>query len=189
MAVIVRPPGSLPNGATINGVQWIVQSSRPTTRVDGSALVVGDAWYNTSTGDNWSWNGTYWLSSNFFTQTLSRSANTAGTADGDVPLVAVGNGNVFLESVGFLVRTPSFHDVSNFCNYNLAQAQDGLSSFVTIFSISTSDIAASTTTSFLTTRNEVLIRPFRLRIQQIANTGGPGAVSIAANFRIRRISP
>ena len=52
---------SLPNGTLINGVCHIYQSAKPTTRPDGSSLVIGDLWYNTSTGVVGFWNGTYWL--------------------------------------------------------------------------------------------------------------------------------
>jgi len=40
----------------------IVNASKPTTRIDGSALVTGDRWYSPTTGIEATWNGTYWLS-------------------------------------------------------------------------------------------------------------------------------
>jgi hypothetical protein len=59
--MIYAPTNIIPNGALINGVCHIYQSARPTARPDGSALVVGDKWYNTATGVEGFWNGTYWL--------------------------------------------------------------------------------------------------------------------------------
>jgi hypothetical protein len=61
MGNIYSPNLIIPNGALINDVCHIYESTKPTTRPDGSALVVGDKWYNTSTGVEGFWNGTYWL--------------------------------------------------------------------------------------------------------------------------------
>lgn len=62
MAQIIQPIRNLPNGTRINGVEHIYQTTKPTTRVDGSALVARDKWYKTDDGTEWFWNGTYWLS-------------------------------------------------------------------------------------------------------------------------------
>jgi hypothetical protein len=81
MNVIIQPTSyNLPNGARINGVEHIYQTSKPTTRVDGSALVASDRWWKTNDGTEWFWNGTYWLSSFRFrtwTGRLSASATAA----------------------------------------------------------------------------------------------------------------
>ena len=61
MGMIYAPPSIIPNGALINNVCHIYQTTKPTTRPDGSALVVRDKWYNTDTGVEGFWNGTYWL--------------------------------------------------------------------------------------------------------------------------------
>lgn len=72
---VISPPASteIPNGAIINGVANFCQSTKPTIRIDGSALVARDRWYNTSDGSNWFWNGTYWLSEQkiFYSQLTS----------------------------------------------------------------------------------------------------------------------
>ena len=47
-----------------NNLFETTSTTKPLTRVGGSALVVGDKWYNPSTGAEAFWNGTYWLSSN-----------------------------------------------------------------------------------------------------------------------------
>ena len=64
MPNIIQPVRNLPNGTRINAIEHIYQAAKPTTRIDGSALVSGDRWYNPSTGIDGFWNGTYWLSLN-----------------------------------------------------------------------------------------------------------------------------
>ena len=49
------------DGQIINSVAHFVRSTTPTVRVDGSALVVGDRWFNPTTGQQGFWNGTLWL--------------------------------------------------------------------------------------------------------------------------------
>jgi hypothetical protein len=56
-------PLVLPNNSRINGVEHFYQTTKPTVRGDNSALVVGDRWWKTDTGEEWFWNGSYWLSS------------------------------------------------------------------------------------------------------------------------------
>jgi hypothetical protein len=56
-----KDPNIIPNGALIGGVANFFTNTKPTTRVDGSALVIGDLWVNPSTGVEGFWNGTYWL--------------------------------------------------------------------------------------------------------------------------------
>lgn len=59
MIDLTNPP--LLNGVLIGGVANFVTATKPVVRVDGSALVIGDRWYNPSTGVDGFWNGTYWL--------------------------------------------------------------------------------------------------------------------------------
>jgi hypothetical protein len=80
MAQIIQPIRNLVNGTRINGVEHIYQTTKPTTRVDGSALVARDKWYKTDDGTEWFWNGTYWLSPErnwhgYLTGTLSQFAS------------------------------------------------------------------------------------------------------------------
>lgn len=58
----VSPSPGFVNGTIVNGIANFTQSTKPTTRADGSALVVGDKWYKSDEGTEWFWNGTYWLS-------------------------------------------------------------------------------------------------------------------------------
>jgi hypothetical protein len=60
-AAIRKNPNIIPDGALIGGVANFYTSTKPTIRVDQSALVVGDLWFNPSTGMQGFWNGTYWL--------------------------------------------------------------------------------------------------------------------------------
>lgn len=62
------------NGYVTNGVANFAQSTNPTTRIDGSALVVGDKLYRTDLRIDAFWNGTYWLGLQL------RSANYASPA-------------------------------------------------------------------------------------------------------------
>jgi len=64
------------NGILVNGVQHIYQNTKPIARPDGSALVVGDLWYNPSTGVKGFWNGTYWL------ETILRDSDHVFIEDG-----------------------------------------------------------------------------------------------------------
>lgn len=67
----------------INGVQHFYQSTKPTVRPDGSALVAYDRWYKTDDGTSWFWNGTYWLSPSI---TKKYEAGYRGPATGNVAL-------------------------------------------------------------------------------------------------------
>lgn len=51
----------LENGYVINGVANFYQAQNPTTRIDGSPLIVGDRNYRTDLSLDTFWNGTYWL--------------------------------------------------------------------------------------------------------------------------------
>lgn len=68
MTVIFSPNSNLPDGTLINGSAHFVRSTKPATRVDGSALAVNDKWYDTTNRLDWYWNGTYWLSSRMYFQ-------------------------------------------------------------------------------------------------------------------------
>jgi hypothetical protein len=73
--MIINLNNPLANGTLINGVANFYTSTKPTARINGSALVVGDKWYNPSTGVDGFWNGTYWLSDQQHVQTGSSPFN------------------------------------------------------------------------------------------------------------------
>ena len=64
--------GAIGNGQIINGVANFWQTSAPTTRVGGAALVEGDFWYKPTdngipgTAGEWLWTGSDWASVNVF---------------------------------------------------------------------------------------------------------------------------
>jgi hypothetical protein len=64
MAPIIKsvPAAELVNPSQQNNVFQFVQTTKPTERSAGVALVAGDRWYKTDDQTEWSWNGTYWLS-------------------------------------------------------------------------------------------------------------------------------
>ena len=87
MGMIYTPPSIIPNGALINNVCHIYQTTKPTARPDGSALMVGDRWYDTNTGVEAFWNGVYWLgtllsisifAANSFSQSLGTFSPSRG---------------------------------------------------------------------------------------------------------------
>ncbi len=92
--------GTLIASSTIrNGwVEQIVSATKPTTRVSGSALVVDDLWYNTTTNTNWFWNGTYWLSQyQYFFSTFTGFLGATNTilCPERIPLIPSTFGNSF----------------------------------------------------------------------------------------------
>lgn len=70
-------------GVIQNGLAQIINSAKPTTRDDGSALVVGDRWYYTTENSWWFWNGTYWLSEQvlYLNYSVETASATVGLLD------------------------------------------------------------------------------------------------------------
>ena len=81
---------NLPDGTLINGVANFYRATKPLTRVDGSALVIGDRWVNPSTGVEGFWNGTYWVSE-LKTQTASISHTYTSTVNQGATGIIVDN--------------------------------------------------------------------------------------------------
>ena len=97
----------------------ITSETAPTTRADGSALVIGNRWYKPSNGQEGFWNGTLWLSTKqiVFTRyrVVSNSSNltfpsTADVDGQDVPM----NAPIFLESVSYAVTLATTGDENNY---------------------------------------------------------------------------
>lgn len=98
MTIQLFTPNSISNGTIINGIANFYQTTKPTTRVDGSALVVGDRWYKIDDGTEWFWNGTYWLS--VCQKTLSHPQLTNVSSTGfSFPDSIPSKGSVFIENV------------------------------------------------------------------------------------------
>jgi hypothetical protein len=68
----------LPNGTLINGVANFYTATKPTTRVDGSALVIGDVWKKAGQESS-EWDGTQWVGNlrQFLILTASISSTTS----------------------------------------------------------------------------------------------------------------
>lgn len=139
MGMIYAPPSIIPNGALINNVCHIYQSTKPTTRPDGSALVVGDICYKINDGTQWFWNGTYWLSSLEYmlatsgVNNLSVSTNL-GVIQSAPPLptsnsLVSGQLNLFLTKAIIHSREMSLNDNSNYWQLNFA-SQNGFGNTV-----------------------------------------------------------
>jgi hypothetical protein len=64
----------LPNNARIGNTEHFYQTTKPTARGNGSALVVGDRWWKIDDGTEWYWNGTYWLSERFVYSNLTSTS-------------------------------------------------------------------------------------------------------------------
>jgi hypothetical protein len=56
----------IPGGLIINGVAHLVSSTKPTTRLNLSPLVIGDRWWDTTNRIDWSWDGTYWCTQPYY---------------------------------------------------------------------------------------------------------------------------
>jgi hypothetical protein len=95
--VITNPVGNLPDGSLINNIANFYRATKPLTRVDGSALGIGDRWINSSNADTWIWNGTYWIGATEFRKVTIRASATA-TITISMPF----------EHIGSLIQCTSF---------------------------------------------------------------------------------
>lgn len=126
MGMIYAPPSIIPNGALINDVCHIYQSSKPTTRPDGSALVIGDKWYNTVTRVEGFWNGTYWVSSTKFIHSGTYFAARSTTSTTYVEFYSseiratIPLGKILITQCGFNFATNGTHNASNNYTFLLA---------------------------------------------------------------------
>ena len=118
MGMIYAPPSIIQNGALINDVCHIYQSTKPTDRPDGRALMVGDKWYKNNDGTDWYWNGTYWLSANTYTWGsigVTYSSGTGNLAAQPIFITTVHFNCLFSAPVGANVTSQS--DYYNFILY------------------------------------------------------------------------
>lgn len=74
----------LPNNSRINGVEHFYQTAKPTVRDDGSAVGIGDRWWNTDDGTEWFWNGTYWVTPK---RILHTGVNGSFSANYSLPVI------------------------------------------------------------------------------------------------------
>jgi hypothetical protein len=108
MSTIIKP-SVIVDGGIIGGVANFVRVTKPTTRLGGESLVIGDTWYNPSSGYSWFWNGTYWLTNQFYEMEWSSGTTaqnytlTNGTLFSPVGVVGKGlpfgfNNNIYVEA-------------------------------------------------------------------------------------------
>jgi hypothetical protein len=122
-ATVITNVGGLPNGALINGVSNFYTPTKPITRVDGSALVVGDLWFNPSTQVQAAWNGTYWLTTQRFTSFAGTTPGglTAALSNqvGSFTSSQLNNGLFIWRHIvsGAVANVPQ--DVSNYWTFNI----------------------------------------------------------------------
>jgi hypothetical protein len=124
-----KTPKTVDNGFLINGVAQIYQSAKPTVRPDGSALVSGDIWYNTSTSVVGSWNGTYWLQSTLQNFIVSTTPGTYGNFSVTLPQFSIplstGIAGVFVRDFTISGRLSSANDVSNYHSVSIYSHNGG----------------------------------------------------------------
>lgn len=147
MGMIYAPPSVIPNGALINGVCHIYQSTKPTTRPDGSALVIGDIAYNPTTGLRYFWNGLYWVGD-------EKIINFSTTNSIVIALILMYPINpatkIITSSFDFHCLSQSTHDASNYfgCNWQLQNANNGVENFSTFMTLNTQNQAVSTNQTY-----------------------------------------
>jgi hypothetical protein len=127
MAIQLFTPNVISNGTVINGVANFYQSTKPTTRIDSSALAVGDRWYKTNDGTDWAWNGTYWLST--IKRIVSRFREVSNSSNNSFPLYISPwadymdvpfRKKLFLETITYSVVLNSVGDDNNYRRITIA---------------------------------------------------------------------
>lgn len=72
----------LPNNTRIAGVELFYQTTKPITRGDQSPLMTGDRWWKIDSGEEWVWNGTYWVGTTLFSDSKLQQSNS--TTNGEI---------------------------------------------------------------------------------------------------------
>ena len=124
----------LPNNIRINNIEHFYQTTKPTTRGDGSALVIGDRWWKNDTGEEWFWNGTYWLSpierySVAWTGPINTTNNTVALLPQNSSPKINGNLNtrVFIHRAGLIFSQYSLNwDATNYWRVILRKTGDNI---------------------------------------------------------------
>lgn len=198
MGMIYAPSSIIPNGALINGVCHIYQSTKPTARPDGSTLVIGDIWYNTTRIVKGFWNGTYWVSSTKFIHSGTYFAARSTTSTTYVEFYSseiratIPLGKILITQCGFNFATNGGnHDASN--NYTFLLA--AISTWVD----AENGIALDTfnswhDTTLITTSSTRRHRQTNLALYLDTETPGSiftqaGVCTIAIKFRVNTGSP
>lgn len=114
MGMIYAPPSIIPNGALINNICHIYQTTKPTTRPNGSALMIGDKWYNT-TGENAFWSGSYWLSE-LEKYSYLFGGNTQGTGNATYYIPGAIDCPIIITSIGWIAAN-DVYSTTNATNF------------------------------------------------------------------------
>ena len=100
MSVIFNEPGggqTLSNPSQQNNVFQFVQTTKPTERSAGVALVAGDRWYKNDDGTSWFWNGTYWLNQTLLEISFKREF--VNSPYGNYYEIIASRNSVFVETI------------------------------------------------------------------------------------------
>jgi hypothetical protein len=151
-----KTPKGLDNGTLINNISYINQNTKPNIRPDGNALVTGDKWYNPSTGAEWYWNGTYWLSPRIYTGqngasiysssgtylSIHLGANTTIYNDEDITVTNT-DPKGFIHSLGLSARSAvdasNYWEVQAITQQPTGAVQDNIGSKLTLNNLPTSN--------------------------------------------------
>lgn len=119
---------TIQNGQVIGGVAHFVQTTAPTVRSDGSALVAGDFWLNPWTGRIGFWQSPYWLSTvAYYVADIYRSLAATTTPTGQVLAAQLNYDSIFLESVAWGIRSAVTADGSNYWQIQARYDNSGIS--------------------------------------------------------------
>lgn len=108
--------GFLSDGIIINNAANFYRLTKPITRVDGSALVIGDVWFNRTNNKQYAWNGTYFERPFPISIEPSAGLTVTGSSQG-VPLPA--NSALLIKRVDYQVSSGGVHSSSNFWDVGL----------------------------------------------------------------------
>jgi hypothetical protein len=208
MSVIFNEPGggqTLSNPSQQNNVFQFVQTTKPTERSAGVALVAGDRWYKNDDGTSWFWNGTYWL------ETVLRGTEPSGSNGSQTPNFGEGlryksvtgfspildylSANAFVEEMGIYTlpgqgANLKAGDINNHVVYKLGYFSQA-TSYSDFYTIKSNEIVQSPTASrvnsYKVTVNQALLdfRAFNTVITTIG-TGGGGVTSLVRIYATYR---
>lgn len=120
-----------------------ISTTKPTTRVNGSALVVGDIWQNLTDRVLCFWDGTQWLGASSIVDSFSEANGAGGTFPSPVVSISQDTGkSIWVES--FTVSYQSFgsNPLTDFVLLELQTYRSRITGRTAIGSISTANATA-----------------------------------------------
>lgn len=185
----------LPNNSRVNGVEHFYQPgpTTPTVRGDGSALVSGDRWWNTTDGTEWFWNGTYWLGEKTYAKFFNNGnaiVNNRSMGGNATFSPASATGDVFVESLTVWGFVPTTNDATNKWEIRVSTIVPSAitSPTLTAFFDSTVWGASSSSSPGVTVINELInvdypIQSFALGLTKV---GSPGNLTLSGAYILYR---